>query len=377
MGMANSCPYNPWGDATVGHVFVLSGASSVGKTTFLLAIQKLYGRDQINVIPRHTERPKRPGEEDDFEYFFLDHRQFLQKVYAHDFIHVERWGNYYTGIDRNSIEDALSSNQAHIVLASTFGAARLRASYKTGITHLYMWTGDNRSLMSPRCMELNSPEIQELIFRIKKKNLEKGFSEQETKAMISEIFVEKRMVDNFVDIAAVNGRLRNREDIHVLPNLRDNLGAAVSKFVDIWKSTSLIRNQPQTAETSGCFVLMPFREEMNPIYDDHIASVCSELSLKSLRADKIFSTNPIIDDIKESVSNAQVIIADLTENNPNVFYEVGICHAIGKNVILITQNHDIPFDVRHLRCLIYKYTPRGMKEFEDKLRSTLSGIVDR
>ena len=65
------------------------------------------------------------------------------------------------------------------------------------------------------------------------------------------------------------------------------------------------------------------------------------------------------------------MLADLTDGNPNVFYELGICHAMGKKVVLITQNAEVPFDVRHIRHIRYEYTPRGMQAFEAALRETL------
>jgi hypothetical protein len=54
-----------------------------------------------------------------------------------------------------------------------------------------------------------------------------------------------------------------------------------------------------------------------------------------------------------------------------VFYELGVCHAMGKNVILVTQKTDVPFDVRHIRHIRYEYTPRGMQAFEATLSETL------
>jgi hypothetical protein len=122
---------------------------------------------------------------------------------------------------------------------------------------------------------------------------------------------------------------------------------------------------------------MPFAQEFSPIYDDHIDPVCASVGLAPLRADGIFSNNPIMDDIRDSVASAKVIVADLTNNNPNVFYEVGICHAIGKPVVLISQSENIPFDLRHLRCILYKYTPPGMKRFEAALTATLQSVLAR
>jgi hypothetical protein len=221
----------------MGHIYLLSGASGVGKTTFLQEVRKRYSPSQLRVIPRHTERPQRPSEEDDFEYHFLSHRDFLSKVYANDFIHVERWGNFYTGIDTRYIEDALTSNQCSIILASVYGAARLMASYSTGLTHLYMWTGSRKSLLDPSCLDMTSAEVIELVYRIRKKHLERGYSFAETESLLSDRFAEVRMVDNFVDIAAANGRLRSKEETKVLSNLRDRLEEAVEEFGMIIQDT--------------------------------------------------------------------------------------------------------------------------------------------
>jgi len=82
-----------------------------------------------------------------------------------------------------------------------------------------------------------------------------------------------------------------------------------------------------------------------------------------------------MDDIREAVVTARVIIADLTDHNPNVFYELGICHALGKNVILITQDRNVPSDVRHIRYFHYEYTPPGMEQLERALERTLRGLL--
>ena len=84
----------------------------------------------------------------------------------------------------------------------------------------------------------------------------------------------------------------------------------------------------------------------------------------------------MIRDIWRAIGAAQFIIADVTGRNPNVFYELGIAHTLGKDVILITQDSgDIPFDLTHLRHIQYDYTPRGMKSFEEKLRGTAGALL--
>jgi len=131
------------------------------------------------------------------------------------------------------------------------------------------------------------------------------------------------------------------------------------------------------SELDLCFVLMPFKPQLTAVFSDHIKSVCGKLNLRCLRADDIFSNLPIIEDIWCSINISRVLVADLTSKNPNVFYEIGIAHAIGKPVILITQNiEDIPFDLRHLRHIVYEFTPRGMEKFESDLYNTIRYIIE-
>ena len=359
----------------MGRIFTLSGPSGVGKTTLLV---KLFGSRPLDLLllPRYTDRPRRDNEDEGFEHYFTSHRGLLQKVFSNDFIHIEKWGDYYSAIESRVIEDAIASPQDGIVLTSVFGAARLRATYGASVTSLYLWTGPHPSLMNPRCLEDSSPEVLELKWRIRKKLVEDGFSEFETASLTDDAFLMKRMVDNYLDVAAVNGRLRSGEDIYVLPNLRDRLEDAIAEFTRVRSSLRPLDPALYRLRGGGCFVLMPFREELRPVYEDHISKVCRDLGISVTRADQIFSVSPIMEDIREAVLTARYIIADLTDVNPNVFYELGICHALRKKVILVTQESQVPFDVRHIRHIKYQYTPRGMQEFEASLRKTLEALHD-
>jgi hypothetical protein len=83
-----------------------------------------------------------------------------------------------------------------------------------------------------------------------------------------------------------------------------------------------------------------------------------------------------MDDIRTSIELADLIVADLTGKNANVFYEVGICHALEKSVLLLAQSmDDVPFDLRHRRVLLYSYTPRGCKRLESSLKAQVNAIV--
>ena len=132
---------------------------------------------------------------------------------------------------------------------------------------------------------------------------------------------------------------------------------------------------PATERHYDVFILMPFSEALKPVYTDHIAAVLNQMSLKFARADDIFSAREVMRDIWSGISHAGLIIADCTDKNANVFYELGIAHAIGKPVILITQqSREIPFDIGQIRHIAYEYTPPGMKAFESRLRATIEEI---
>lgn len=124
------------------------------------------------------------------------------------------------------------------------------------------------------------------------------------------------------------------------------------------------------------FVAMPFRKELEPVYRDHICNVTRGLDLKVGRADELFSDQSIVDEIWALIINSQIVIADCTGRNPNVFYEIGIAHTVGKPVIAITQSSDdVPFDLSHRRYIKYEMTPRGMADFEKVLSATLYHLM--
>ncbi len=127
------------------------------------------------------------------------------------------------------------------------------------------------------------------------------------------------------------------------------------------------------------FMLSPFSEPFNTIFHDHIKPTVEKIeNIKCFRADNIYDNKPIIEDIWKSINEASIIISELTGRNPNVFYETGIAHTVGKEVILITQNiEDVPFDLRHLRCIVYEYTPKGIQLLETNITNTIGNIRAR
>lgn len=121
---------------------------------------------------------------------------------------------------------------------------------------------------------------------------------------------------------------------------------------------------------------MPFSDKLQPLYEDHVASVIRKAGLRCERADEIHGTSLITHDIWEYVNRARFLVAELTDRNPNVFYELGLAHAISKDVILLTQSMDsVPFDLKALRCICYDFTPRGVETLEKALSATIEVLI--
>lgn len=103
-----------------------------------------------------------------------------------------------------------------------------------------------------------------------------------------------------------------------------------------------------------CFILMPFTESWSNRVWKQLGLILEREGFSFSRADSLYGHN-ILEDIWIAINESSLIIADITSRNPNVFYEIGIAHTLGKKVILLTQKvTDIPFDFKNYRHIIYE-----------------------
>ncbi len=110
-----------------------------------------------------------------------------------------------------------------------------------------------------------------------------------------------------------------------------------------------------------CFVLMPFADELRLVYDEAIVPAATRAGLECQRADEIMQPGGVMEQVRQSLMEARIVIADLTNMNPNVFYELGLAHVIGHCAILITQDKKwVPFDLQHMRWIKYKMDEHGL-----------------
>jgi hypothetical protein len=123
-------------------------------------------------------------------------------------------------------------------------------------------------------------------------------------------------------------------------------------------------------------VMMPFDSRFNSVYAT-LKEVAEQLHLKCLRADDIWENAVVIQDVVSLICRSKMVICDCTGRNANVFYEAGIAHTLGREVILITQSDgDIPFDLRHLRYLSYLDNNEGRQQLALSLKPRMQTILD-
>lgn len=135
-----------------------------------------------------------------------------------------------------------------------------------------------------------------------------------------------------------------------------------------------------------CFVIMPFsatkscsEDEWFDIFENVIKPAVEESGFDFICRRSVATRGNIIKDILNDLNDADVVIADLTDQNPNVMYELGVRHVLATKTILIAQTrNDIPFDLRPYANHVYKWTTQKDKsEFKAKMSELLADIVKR
>jgi hypothetical protein len=111
------------------------------------------------------------------------------------------------------------------------------------------------------------------------------------------------------------------------------------------------------------FVLMPFDSSFDDVYRFGIKEPAKELGILAQRVDEQIYREGILERIYRQIESADIVIADMTGRNANVFYEVGYAHAKNKVCILLTSDaDDIPFDLKHRRHVVYGGSIKTLSE---------------
>jgi len=164
------------------------------------------------------------------------------------------------------------------------------------------------------------------------------------------------------------------EDVQMIELLSSIVASALRKSQQPKESDST--KSIQDSKRPLAFVLMPFKDPFDKYYRAIIKPAIEGANMQSLRADEIFGATEIVKDIWKAIRKAEIVIAELTTRNPNVMYELGLSHAIGKPVIMLSQSiDDVPFDLRSLRCLLYDtIEPNWSDQLHKKITQSINVI---
>jgi hypothetical protein len=122
-----------------------------------------------------------------------------------------------------------------------------------------------------------------------------------------------------------------------------------------------------------CFVMMPFGQWYDRYYQDIYVPAIRDAGVEPVRADELFSTGSVVEQIWEQIEKAKVLLAELTDKNANVFYELGLAHAARKPVVFTSGRvDDVPFDLRHLRVIVYDVRE---PQWADKLQRLITDYL--
>ncbi|MFX1521744.1 MAG: hypothetical protein ACFFCD_17705 [Promethearchaeota archaeon] len=223
---------------------------------------------------------------------------------------------------------------------------------------------------------LNAPDISDVYNHYRGENLPdiKFFKN----ALVDKFNIPDEKINEFISIF-----IETLEKAQLLEKHDDKY-----RVLDYLKETEIGTDNLEKLKKSGkkvsigaddtCFVVMPFAEPHGSYYSKIYEPAIQKAGLKSIRADsEIFGAGKVMDQIWSGINAAKILVAELTTKNPNVFYELGIAHALRKPVVLVSSNEgDVPFDLHHIRVIYYDVNDPfwGEKLMEKVAENILSAI---
>ncbi|MGY4573625.1 hypothetical protein [Bradyrhizobium sp. USDA 3256] len=226
-----------------------------------------------------------------------------------------------------------------------------------------------------RAAVLDAPEIKEVYTHYRGENLpDEAFFEH---ALEDKYSIPRDKIAEFKDVflaSLQSAQLVEKKDDKL--RIVDTKGGLQEGATQIKK----LSTSANVSASDSCFVLMPFGAPIGDYYSQIYEPAIRKAGLRPVRADAdIFGTGKIIDQIWAGINSAKVLVAELTNRNPNVFYELGLAHALDKPVVLISSNEgDVPFDLKHIRVIYYNVSDPfwGEKLIEKVAENILSALTN-
>ena len=199
-----------------------------------------------------------------------------------------------------------------------------------------------------------------------------GNSLQVLSKLISESASNLYEIERFIE----SKKVMLNQPVREVPEFVSTVQAITPERV-ITFAPDVFRVPDKLVESNVLSVMMPFESRFYGTYVA-IRNVCAKLGIDCKRADDIWDNSILIQDVFDLIFTSKAVITDFTDRNPNVFYETGVAHTLGKLVIPITQSvSDIPFDLRHHRALTYLPNTEGLLKLEKDLEKKLLKVFSK
>lgn len=138
---------------------------------------------------------------------------------------------------------------------------------------------------------------------------------------------------------------------------------------------NIFRVPNESVDPNLISVMMPFQSELSAVYET-IKEAAGTSGFYCRRVDDIWDHSTVIQDVFSLIFQSYIVVCDFTGKNPNVFYEAGIAHTLGKHVVPITQSeNDIPFDLKHHRFAKYLNNGEGRERLKEELASRFKTLA--
>lgn len=169
----------------------------------------------------------------------------------------------------------------------------------------------------------------------------------------------------------------NKYILNKCPDIGENISSELVTGRKIVFAPIIFSVPNESIDFNLISVMMPFGESMHDVYKI-IQAAAGDVGFECQRADNVWEHSTVIQDVFALIFRSYIVVCDFTGKNPNVFYEAGIAHALGKHVVPITQSeYDIPFDLQHHRYAKYLNNGEGLRQLNQELVARFSTLASK
>ena len=197
-------------------------------------------------------------------------------------------------------------------------------------------------------------------------------SKKQIKINIDDIYQATAIITNI----SINS-LKKRREIPLKNSCLDNndFSNGLSKFEHLQIDSILHGNTINIIKGTG-FVLMPHTDEFRCIFEQAIKPAMEENGIDAIKAEDIYKPGSILGQVWQSILSAEVIVADMSDKNPNVIYELGLCYGLKRcPILLVRDEEELPFNLRNLRYINYTNTIKGSAKLKSDLTKSIAQFL--